>query len=143
MADPQIVYGPSNEHDFIYIPVADATDLGKQGDLVSYESNAAVLLDAAAEDATFAGFAITVHVADENLPNDLTVGLRGVLVYDVASATFAIAAGLKYAGSRNKVVADGGYNTIAWSHKREASAVTRLRTLVDVIALGKLFAVSA
>jgi len=143
MADPSIVYGPSNEHDFIYIPVADGTDLGKQGDLVSYESNAAVLLDAVAEDATFAGFAISVHVTNENLPNDLTVGLRGVVVYDVASATFALAAGLRYGGSRNKLVADGGYGTIAFSHKREAAAVTRLRALVDVIALGKLFAVSA
>jgi hypothetical protein len=142
MADPQIVYGPKSPHDFIYIPVADGTDLGKQGDLVSYESNAAVLMDAAGEDATFAGFGITVHIADENLPNDLTVGLKGVVVYDVASATFALAAELKYS-ARNKLVAAAGADTIAWSHKREASAVTRLRSLIDVVALGKLFAVSA
>jgi len=142
MADPQIVYGPKSPHDFIYIPVADATDLGKQGDFVSYESNAAVLMDAAGEDATFAGFGISVHVTNENLPNDLTIGLKGVVVYDVASATFAVAAGLKYS-ARATLVADAGANTIAWAAKREAASVTRLRSLIDVIALGKLFAVSA
>jgi hypothetical protein len=142
MAVPQVVYFPKDESDVAYIPVDDATDLENQGDFVSYEGNLACLLDAEAEDATFAGYTITVHVADETLPDEVAVGLKGVVVYDISSGTVSFAAGLKYS-ARGKVAADSGYNTIAWSFKREAAAVTRLRCLIDVIALGKLFAVSA
>lgn len=142
MAVPQVVFFPKDESDIAYVPVADGTDLENQGDWVSYESNYGVLLDAAAEDATFCGYVIVPHVEDETLPDEVTVGLKGVVIYDISSGTVSFAAGMKYS-ARYTVVADGGYNTIAWSFKREASAVTRLRCLVDVIALGKLFAVSA
>jgi len=142
MAVPQVVFFPKDESDIAYIPVADATDLANQGDFVCYESSFATLFDAAADDATFTGYVITPHVAAEVLPDEVTVGLKGVVVYDQASGTTDFAAGLKYS-ARYTVAADGGYNTIAWSFKREAIATTRLRCLIDVIALGKLFAVSA
>ena len=140
--NPQVVVPPRDDSDLVYLPVADAMAIAVQGALVSLESSTAVLLNADTEDATFAGFAMTVHAADEALPNEVTVALKGQVIYDCTSAAYDTGAGVKYV-SLNAVVADGGANTLAWAASLEASAVTRLRTLVDVLALGKLFATDA
>lgn len=140
--NPQIVYTPKDESDFVQIPIATATSLTIQGSLCSYESSYIVLLDAAAEDATFCGVNILTHTANEASPELITTALKATVIYDCTSATYGFADGLTYA-SANAVVDDGGYNTICFSARLEASAVTRLRCLIDVVALGKLFAVAA
>jgi hypothetical protein len=140
--NPQVVVPPRDDSDIVYLPVATAMAIAVQGALVSFESSVAVLFNAATEDATFAGFAMTVHAADEANPKEVAVGLKGQVIYDCTSAAYDLGDGLKYA-SANNLVADGGANTIAYAARVEASAVTRLRTLVDVVSLGKLFASAA
>jgi len=57
------------------------------GDLISYESNAAVLMDAVGEDATFLGYCINRTTADFDEPDSAVVGLQAVVEYDATSAT--------------------------------------------------------
>jgi len=138
MAAPRILQ-EAGDRDRIAIPVGTSTNLEK-GDLLSYESNAAVLVDAATEDATFIGYAVNQVSSDFSEPDRIVAGLKGIVEYDATSATYGAGAGLKYT-SENAVVADGGANTIAWA--AEYKTGTRLATLIDVLALGKLFATDA
>lgn len=139
MAQPTILQF-AGELDRAVLPVGAATAL-EVADLVSYEASAAVLLDAAGEDATFAGYMINQHTANQPEPDRVVVGLRGMLKMSVTSATYDFADGLKYA-SENTLVADGGANTLAWAAEY-AATVTTLKVAIDVIALSKLFGVDA
>jgi len=139
MADPRIIQS-AGILDRIAAPVASTLALA-QGDLVSYEANTTVAVDAAAEDASFLGYMVNATIADQDEPDQAIVGLRGIIEYDATSATYTIGAGLKYT-SKNAVVADGGSDTIAWSAEY-GTAQTRLDVIIDVIALGKLFGVDA
>ena len=139
MADPRIIQAASNL-DRIVAPVGSTVALS-QGDLVSYESSTTVLLDAATEDATFAGYMINSTISDQDEPDKAVIGLKGIVQYDSTSATYNVGDGLKYT-AKNKLVADGGANTLA--HAAEyGTSKTRLDTIIDVIALGKLFGVDA
>jgi len=139
MAAPRILQ-EAGDRDRIVIPVGTSTNLEK-GDLLSYESGAAVLVDAATEDATFIGYAVNQVSADFSEPDRIVAGLKGIVEYDCTSAAYNVADGLKYA-DENKVVADGGANTIAHAAETKGTT-TRLAVLIDVLALGKLFAVDA
>lgn len=139
MAQPTILQYAGDMDRFV-IPIAAATAI-EVGDLISYEGSAAVLLNADTEDATFIGYAINQHTANQPEPDRLVVGLRGVLKMTVTSATYDFGDGLKYT-SENTLVADGGANTLAWAGEY-AATVTTLKVIVDVIKLGKLFGVDA
>tara|TARA_B100000029_G_scaffold107990_1_gene99289 strand:+ start:4935 stop:5354 length:420 start_codon:yes stop_codon:yes gene_type:complete len=136
MAVPRILQ-EAGDRDRIAIPVGTSTNLEK-GDLLSYESNAAVLFDAATEDATFTGYMINQVSSDFSEPDRAVAGLKGIVEYDCDSANYAVGDGLKYS-AENKVVDDGGSDTIVWSAEY-ATSVTRVDVIVDVLALGKLFA---
>lgn len=138
----QIVkYFPGNS---VMAEVASATVLEK-GFFISYESNKAVPMDAVTEDATFLG--ICNDDSADGDTDDVEVLLKCEIRVDVVSATYSILQGLKYsAGSATvdyKLVDDSSANTIAFSLEEKTSAVTRLKVLIDVVALGKLAAVSA
>lgn len=138
MARPQVlVSAPINER--LAVDVGATTTL-ELGDLISFESNVAVLMDAATEDATFAGYLLNRTTADAE-PDRAIVGLRGIVTYDATSATYESFAELKYA-SENTLVAASSANTIAWVAKR-GTTITRVDTYIDVPALGKLFTASA
>ena len=139
MADPRIIQSAGGL-DRIAAPVAATLALA-QGDLVSYESNTTVAVDAAGEDASFLGYMVNATIADQDEPDRAIVGLRGIIEYDATSATYTVGAGLKYT-SKNAVVADGGADTIGWSAEY-GTTQTRLDTIIDVIALGKLFGTDA
>lgn len=139
MAQPRILQFPG-DLDRLVLPVGAAVAI-ETGDLISLESNSSTLLDADTDDATFVGFAISQHTANVAMPATLLVGLKGILLFTVTSASYGFGAGLKYT-SENTLVADGGANTIAWSGE-EATTVTSLKTIIDVIAMNKLFAVDA
>ena len=139
MADPRIIQS-AGVLDRIAAPVAATLALA-QGDLVSYESNTTVAVDAAGEDASFLGYMVNATIADQDEPDRAIVGLRGIVEYDATSATYTVGAGLKYT-SKNAVVADGGADTIGWAAEY-GTTQTRLDTIIDVIALGKLFGVDA
>jgi len=139
MAAPRILQ-EAGDRDRIVIPVGSSTNLEK-GDLLSYESSAAVLVDADTEDATFIGYAVNQVSSDFSEPDRIVAGLKGIVEYDCASAAYDVADGLKYS-AENTVVADGGANTIAFAAETKGTT-NRLAVLIDVLALGKLFAVSA
>lgn len=115
----------------------------ESGALVSYESNTAVYMDLVTEDATFIG---VCSQACPTAQDFVLVALAGVIEIDCTSAAYGMLSGLKYsAGSAStdySLVADGSANTIMFAAKYYASA-TRIRAIFDVIALGKLAAVSA
>ena len=117
----------------------------EEGDFISIESNAAVLMDAAAEDITFAGYLINRKPEtgyDE--PDQAVIGIRGVLETDCTSAdgsTYTFMSELMY-GAENSV-ATSSANTIAWVAKKPATTVTRLDILIDAPALGKFFGATA
>jgi hypothetical protein len=141
MANQPRILQSAGDLDRFPIPVGASTDL-EMGDFVSLESNAAVLMDAAAEDATFAGYMINQVHTDYSEPDQAIVGLRGILLCTATSATYGFGDGLVYT-AENTVAADAGANTMAWSGAEETAAVTSLKVIIDVIALGKLFAVDA
>lgn len=140
MAKPQILTAPP---DWARIAAArGASTALEPGDFASLESNAIVLMDTVTEDATFIGLVLNRTTSDFAEPDQAVVGQIVLARTDCTSATYTVSAGLKY-GAENSVVADGGANTIGWSHEYAASAVTRLSSFYNVYALGKLFAVSA
>ena len=114
-----------------------------RGDFLSYESDAAVLMDTVTEDATFIGIAMNNYTSGDRVPQQVVAALVCMIECDVTSATYSIGDGLKYT-SKNTLVADGSANTIAFAAKDESgSAATRTKVYVNVPALGKLFTVSA
>lgn len=134
-------------HDFgptVSLPKASGT-VFISGQLVSYESNACVHMDAATEDSTLVG------VCSIGAPSgELTVTVTTWCVINVActSATYSFGAGLKYSAGDSStaysLVADGSANTIAhvWGDYSD-SAVTRINAAINIWALRKLLAISA
>jgi len=141
MARPRILQA-AGDLDRFPVPVGSSTNL-EQGDFLSYESGNAVLVDAATEDATFIGYMVNQVSSDFSEPDRAVAGLKGILRVDCTSAAYTFGQGLKYV-SENAVVTDGAANTLVWSVEDTAAGnVTSLDILVDVLALNKLFAVSA
>jgi hypothetical protein len=116
----------------------------KAGQLVSLESNAAVHMDAAIEDATFAG---VVGIGAPAGTTEVLVLKVCQVEIDCALATFGAMAGIKYsAGSSSvdySIIADSGADTIGFVAKEYTTAVTRVRVNFDVEKLQKLDAVAA
>lgn len=122
------------------LPVETATVISK-GDLVSYESGYAVLVDAAADDATFVGVSMSATKAGEVEP--IVIQMQCIAEATVDSAAYTYGQSLTI-GTGTGALADGGANTIAWSVIDTASVdVTSLKILVDVTKLGKIFPVNA
>lgn len=122
-----------------------STTIFMTGDLVSDESNLAVNMDAATEDATFAGVAATAHESGDD--TNVAVCDKCIIEIDAVSAAYSHLAPLKYnAGSASveySVAADGGFNTIMHVWGEYAAGSTRIKALVNVSALQKLAAVNA
>ena len=131
----------NNPCDYTRLPVEKATEL-EQGDLVSYESNYAVPLDAVTEDATFAGICNDNSASDED--DDIVVCTGPVVAkVTVSSDTYNFGAPLKYVSGdhgTDYVFADAsGNDTICWIYRDYASTVTSAYVLFDARALQKLF----
>jgi hypothetical protein len=140
MARPRILQA-AGDLDRAPVPVGSSTNI-ELGDFLSYESGNIVLMDAAAEDATFAGYAVNQVSADFAEPDRVVVGLKGILRTDCTSAAYTFGQDLMYAAENSVVNASA--NSIAWSIEDTAAGnVTSLDILIDVLALGKLFAVTA
>ena len=136
MAQPRILQSAPN-HLRVTAPFGSVAM--EPGDLASYESDTIVLMDAATEDATFAGYLINQNNTAQREPADAVLGLQGQLQVDCTSAAYVLGQGLKLA-SANTVVDHGGTpaDTIAWSAEKTGT-VTSLDILIDVIAVNKLF----
>jgi hypothetical protein len=137
---------PDNMTGRVAVPVAADTVLNP-GDFVSYESGKAVLLDAATEDATFIG--VAEGASGNNVlfqPTHINVLLKAVVEAPVASAAYTVGQALAYNETSGvlEVTATSDSNTIAWAFEdTEGTSVTSLKVLIDVVKLGKLFAVGA
>lgn len=134
MTQPVIVHYGDGRTDRLKVPIASATTIEK-GDYISYESNKAVLMDAAGEDDSFAGIAETTSRDGDT--TDLVCITKCVLETDVTSAIYTLGQGLKYT-SENTLVAASTDTAIAWStgyyyHK------SRIKVLIDIDKLQKLF----
>ena len=141
MLQPTIVR--YNEHKVISLP---AGSIGfDTGDLLSFESNALVLMDAAGEDATFAGIAVSRH--ETGVSGDVTVAPIAIVDIGCSSATYGYGDGLLYvsgSGTVEYVVADdSSANTIMWAYQEYTTAVTRLVAIVSNPILQKLFSSAA
>lgn len=124
----------------IAVPVESATVI-TAGMFVSYESGYAVPLDAQTEDATFLGVAEGQTKAGET--DDISVITQGVFQCSVTSAAYTIGQGLHFNASTG-ALENATANTLAWSWEDTAGvSVTTLKVLVDVVALAKLFPISA
>ena len=117
----------------------------EQGDLLSLESNSIVNMNAAAEDITFAGIAVTRH--ESGVSGDVTVAPLAIIKIGCTSATYGYGDGLLYvsgSGTVEYAVADdAGANTIMWAYQEYTTAVTRLVALVNAPLLQKIFSSAA
>ena len=134
MEQPLVVKYGDGRTDRVDVPIASATTIEK-GDFISYESNKAVLMDNVGEDDTFCGMAETTSTNGDT--ENLVVLTKCIAEVDTTSATYTIGQGLMYT-SENTLVAAGSDTAIAWSTEYKTSC-TRLRVLIDVVALQKLF----
>lgn len=106
----------------------------EQGDLLSFESNAVVLMDLVTEDASFIG--ISGGKCDTaSAGTYIDVYLRCIVDIALVSATYAIGAGVKYS-AKNTLVADSDANTIGWIWDFNTATRTRGKVLIDIPALG-------
>jgi len=141
MAQPRILFDTkaiSPDH-ILTIP-GSTVDL-ERGDLLSFESAAAVKMDLVTEDATFCGAALNQYTSGNRQPQQVMAAMVCVLEIDATSAAYAVFEALKW-GAANSLVTDGSANTIAWCARKTGTA-TSIQAYVNVPALKKLFAVSA
>lgn len=127
--------------DRVYVPVAST--LIRKGDALSYESAHAVLMDAEAEDATFIGISEDDHAVADG--DGFVVAIQKCIVdAPVESGSYSIGDPLSFKDVNSTLQKDTVDNTIAFAFEdTETTSVTRLRCLIDVVALDKLFNVKA
>lgn len=110
----------------------------EKGDLVSWESSTAVLVDNVGEDATFVGYAITQRNTSFDEPDRLVVGKVGIVEYDTTSATYEFAQDIMYTSENAFVDSTNGGTAMAWSNEYKATA-TRLEVYINAPLLQKLW----
>ncbi len=110
------------------------------GDFLSLDTlNGVEKMTVVTEDASFVGIAGMLS-ADADGPDRLLVFTQCIIEVPVTSAAYVFGDGLKWVSG--ELVADGAANTIAWAYETKGTT-TSLKVLVDVLALQKLFSVSA
>lgn len=132
---------PDFGFDHYDLPVASSTEI-KPGWFISKEGGNAVKLDAATEDATFAGIAKTGHSPNVDNRDRITVSELCVVEVDTVAAAYTRGAGLKLSsgsGDSIIVVADGDANTLCWAFENKTTTASdlRLKVLVDVKRLAQ------
>lgn len=131
----------NNQLDLIEVPIDGNTAL-EPGDLISYESNLGVKMDSETEDATFLGVCKDKVRSGDTFPN-IVVARKCIVEAAVTSAAYTIGQALMLNVATQKLEAATA-NSIAWSYQDTGGAsVTTLKVLIDTVALGKLFPVSA
>jgi len=118
-----------------------AADDIQKGDFLKLTTGEVEKMAAATDDATFVGIA-AMKSEDADGPSTILVYTQCIIQMAMDSAAYAFGAGLKGNFTNSTLVADGGANTIAFAWETKATT-TSLKVLVDVRALGKLFATSA
>ena len=116
-----------------------ATNIQK-GDFVKLTTGEIEVVSGATDDATFLGVC-SMKSEDADGPTNLLIYTQCIVECPMESAAYAFGAGLKY-NTNGTLEADGSANTIAFAWETKGTT-TSLKVLVDVIALGKLFTVSA
>ena len=126
----------------VEVPVGTTSPIElNEGDLISYETRVACLLNAEAKDATFLGISRDYNYLTlfPDSMRYINVSMKVVALCPCTSAAYIIGQGLKYASVKNTVADDGGVNTIAWSIQETRTAlVTLVKVLIDVPLLKKV-----
>jgi len=137
----KIVKYSDGKLDRVMVPIASATAVEK-GHAISYEGNKAVLMDLEAEDATFVGISEDDHAAASG-DGKILVIQKCIVDAPVESGSYCSGDPLSFNTSTGSLQKDTD-NTIAFAFEdTELDSVTRLRCLIDVVALDKLFNVKA
>ncbi len=138
MPQPVIVSEGDGRTDRVLMLVATATVI-KVGDLVYASVGKVYAVAASTADAKFQGIAGESSAASQS--NSITVHTKCVVDVDVTSASYYVGAGLRWV-STDTLNDDGGANTLAWAHENFVGTVTtRLRVLIDVPRVRKLYTV--
>lgn len=125
------------DHERASLAIATSTAIEK-GDLISWESNAAVLVDNVGEDATFAGYAITQHNTAFVEPDRLVVGKVGIVELDSTSATYTFGQDVMYTSENAVVDSTNGATAMCWANEYKTTA-TRLECYINAPLLLKLW----
>lgn len=104
------------------------------GDLVSYESAAAVLMDAVTESATFVGVS-NGKVAAGSTGTYIPIFPRCIVEISLSSSTYNLGEALIYASKNTLATATAGENAIGWLYQPDTGTVTSGKVLFDVPAL--------
>lgn len=132
---------PDFGFDHIDYPVDAATTIAP-GQFLSLEGGEVVLLNAAAEDATFAGISKTGHSPNIDNRDTITITELCIIEVDTVAAAYTRGAALSYSsGSGASIIlgADANANTLAWAMETKTtdSSNLRLKVLVDVKRLAQ------
>jgi len=133
-----IRHGEESELNKIKTAVGSSTVLAR-GDLIELTSGSAVAVNAAGDNATFAGVSVDLSESGETVK----VGtlLRGICKITVTSTTYDIGDSLKYSAGANGTAwslakATSGADGIMWSREYQASSVTTLEVQWDSFLVG-------
>jgi hypothetical protein len=138
MADPVVIQEPE-ACDVMEYPVGNIEV--KRGELLSLESSTIIVMNAATDDATFPGFALGQKNVGFDVPAQLLVAQKGVVVLDATSDQYVPPGQLMWASENAVATATG--NTIGYVWRKTAAAAVRVKAYFNVPALQKLFAVQA
>lgn len=135
---------PANiQVDQLVVPTVSGTfqaAVFEKGQLLAYQNGIVTKVGTATENLLFIGVSEDRRVSTtDTMP--VTVIQKGIFQAAVTSAAYTIGQSLAYDGASD-VLTSSTANTIAWSAEDTAGAsVTTLKVMIDVRALGKLFAV--
>ncbi|MDD5109540.1 MAG: hypothetical protein PHC29_08620 [Candidatus Omnitrophica bacterium] len=123
-----VKHGDHDPLNLLMLDVGSSTTVGF-GDLIESTSGAAVAVDAAGDNATFAGVALDASESGETAK--LRILTHGIVQLTVVSTTYDIGDALKYSSGANGTAwvltkATTGADGIMWSRQYKSSAVTTL-----------------
>ena len=130
--------------DTITAPVVSGTFIAPvfdKGQLLTYQNGIVGKIGTATENLIFLGVSDDLRVSTTDIM-PVAVIQKGIFSATVGSAAYTFGQPLAYVGGATDNLASSTANTIAWSAEDTGGAsVTTLKVLIDVKALGKLYAV--
>ncbi len=126
-----------NEKDVLQAPIT-GTEVIVAGDLVDVTSSGYIYkMDASGDDATFAGLALDSSATGQTAR--VAFVTRCLAEVDCTAMSAYLGKPLKWADSNKVNTGSTGSNVICWAADYYTGSNTRIKVLVDAVALGKKF----